>query len=125
MNRIINALLIVVLIMTALIAIYVGFDMPITFLRVTGANLPYKYEVFLGIGLLVFIIVLRKGIRRWMGLRVVSRTKKFKWNEAVSTKRKNRVVTYLLLETAVMTFAGIVLYKICPDEIFPAAAYLI
>ena len=125
MNRIVNALLIFVLLLTAFIAIYVGFDMPITFLRCTGEYLPYKFELFLGLGLFVFIIVLRKAIRRWMGIRIVSQTKKFKWTQPVSLKRKKRVVTYLSLETAVMIFAGVVLYKLTPHAIFPAAAYLI
>ncbi|MFT6500540.1 MAG: hypothetical protein ACJASQ_000649 [Crocinitomicaceae bacterium] len=125
MNRIVNALLIFVLLLTAFISIYVGFDMPITFLRCTGEYLPYKFEIFLGLGLFVFIIVLRKAIRRWMGIRIVSRTKKFKWTQPVSLKRKKRVVTYLSLETAVMIFAGVVLYKLTPHAIFPAAAYLI
>ncbi|NRA11085.1 MAG: hypothetical protein HRT57_03915 [Crocinitomicaceae bacterium] len=43
---------------------------------------------------------------------------------AVSLKRKKRVVTYLALETIVMLFAGIVLYKLTPHALFPAAAYL-
>ena len=112
MNRIVNAFLIFVLLITAFISIYVGFDMPITFLRCTGEYLPYKFEIYLGIGLFVFILVLRKAIRRWMGIRIVNRTEKFKWTQPVSLKRKKRVVTYLTLETVVMIFAGVVLYKL-------------
>jgi len=98
--------------------------MPISFLRVTGSNLPYKNEIFMGIGLFIMILLVRKSIRRWMGMRIVSNIKKFKWNQAVSTRRKNRVRTYLLLETAVMAFAGIALYKLASEAIYPAIAML-
>ncbi|NRA11084.1 MAG: hypothetical protein HRT57_03910 [Crocinitomicaceae bacterium] len=81
MNRTVNTFLIGILLLTSFISIYVGFNMPITFLRCTGEYLPYKEEIFLGLGLLVFIIVLRKAIRRWMGIRIVSRTHKFKWTQ--------------------------------------------
>lgn len=125
MNRIVNALLIFILLKTLLISIYVGFDMPITFLRCTGDNLPYKEEIFLGIGLFALVIILRKSFRRWMGIRIVGRVKKFKWNQTVSTQRKNRVVTYLSLETLVMICAGLGIYSLSHDAYFPALVYLI
>lgn len=125
MNRIVNALLIFILIVAVFISIYVGFDMPITFLRVTGQYLPYKQEIFLGLGLLAFVIILRKAFRRWMGILIVSRVKKFKWNQPVSKTRRNRVVMYLLIETAVMALGGLAIYKLCPDAIFPAIAYFL
>lgn len=124
MNRLINALVLFALLPTLLLSIYVGFDMPISFLRVTGSNLPYKDEIFLGIGLFLFIIFVRKSIRRWMGIRIVNNTKKFKWNQAVSKKRKKRVRTYLLLETAVMAFAGIALHELADEALYPAIAML-
>ena len=51
--------------------------------------------------------------------------KKFKWNQPVSKNRKSRVRTYLILETAVMTFSGIALYSITEEAFFPALAFLI
>ena len=122
MNRFVNVLLLFMLMPTLLFCIYVGFDMPISFLRMTGQRLPYRFEIFLLIGLLFLVIILRKSFRRWMGVRIVNNTKKFKWNQSVSTKRKNRVRTYLILEMAVMAFAGTALYFLTEEAIYPAAA---
>ena len=75
MNRFINMLLLVLLFPTMFLTIYVCFDLPIGFLKTTGAHLPYKFELFLGLGLLLFVINLRRSIRRWMGMRIVSKKK--------------------------------------------------
>lgn len=124
MNRVINSLLLFILIPTMLLTIYVGFDLPLTILKTSGANLPYRFEIFLGLGLLLLIINLRRSIRRWMGMRIVSRKTKFKWNAPVSKERKKRVVTYLMLETVVMVFVGIALYVLSPEAWMPAIAFL-
>lgn len=125
MNRFVNVLLLFMLMPTLLFCIYVGFDMPISFLRMTGQRLPYRFEIFLLIGLLYFVIILRKSFRRWMGVRIVNNKEKFKWNQPVSKRRKSRVRTYLLLETAVMAFAGIALYSLTEEAIYPALAMLV
>jgi hypothetical protein len=125
MNRVVNVLLLFLLIPTLLFCIYVGFDMPISFLRMTGQNLPFRFEIFLTIGLFFMVVILRKSFRRWMGIRIVSKVTKFKWNQPVSKDRKSRVRTYLLLETAVMAFSGVALYSITEEALFPALAFLI
>lgn len=97
-----------------LFSIYVGFDMPIEFFKTTGLHLPYVKEVFLVIGILYFVIILRRSVRRWMGMKMVNAITKYKWNESVSSERKKRVNTYLLLEALVMAFVGFVFIRICP-----------
>lgn len=124
MNRFINALLLFIFLPTLLIAIFVGFDLPVTFLRVSGKDLPYREEIFLGIGLLILMINMRRSIRRWMGLRIVNKQEKFKWNVAVSPSRKKRVLTYLILEIAVFTFIGIGFYVVTPLAWMPAIGFL-
>lgn len=124
MNRFINVVLVFLFLPTLLLAIYVGFDLPVSILKTTGAEFPYHREIFLGLGLLIFIINLRRSIRRWMGMRIVSNVQKFKWNAAVSLERKKRVNTYLLLESFIMTGAGIGLYLITPSAWGPAFALL-
>jgi len=124
MNRFINMLLLFLLIPTMLMAIYVGFDLPVTFLKTTGAFIPNRDEIFLGLGLLIFIVNLRRSIRRWMGIRIVSKQTKFKWNAPVSSTRKRRIVTYTALEVLVMTFVGIALYKVTQQAWAPSLAYL-
>ena len=60
MNRSINVLLIFLLIPTMLITIIVGFDLPLTFLKTSGSEMPYREEIFLGFGLVIFMINLRR-----------------------------------------------------------------
>lgn len=124
MNRFINMLLLFLLIPTMLMTIYVGFDLPVMFLKTTGAYIPHRDEIFLGLGLLIFIVSLRRSIRRWMGMRIVSKQTKFKWNAPVSSTRKRRIATYTALEVLVMTFLGLALYQVSPQAWLPALAFL-
>lgn len=107
------------------LAIFVGFDLPIEMIKMSGNNLPYKEYIFLGLGLLILIVILRRSIRRWMGMRIVNQVKKFKWNAEVSQERKSRVRVYLILEALVMTFVGIALYMVCESALAPGIAFLI
>lgn len=124
MNRFINALLVFILLPTMLVTIIVGFDLPLTFLKTTGAELPYRAEIFLSIGVLILLINLRRSIRRWMGIRMVKQVKKFKWNTPVSSARKKRVATYLILEIVVFAFVGVALYEVSNQAWMPAIAYV-
>ena len=125
MNKSINILLGLLLFPTMALAIFVGFDLPIEMIKLSGANLPYKEYIFLGLGLLISIVIIRRAIRRWMGMRIVNQVKKFKWNAEVSPERKSRVRVYLLLEAMVMTFVGIALYLVCETALAPGIAFLI
>lgn len=124
MNKSINVLLVFLLIPIMLVTIIVGFDLPLTFLKTTGAEMPYREQVFLGFGIIVLMINVRRSVRRWVGMSMVSKVKKFKWNEPVSLSRKKRVITYSILEIAVMTFVGLALYTVSPEAWFPAIAFL-
>lgn len=124
MNRFINALLLFIFLPTLLVTIFVGFDLPIEFLRVSGKDLPYKEEIFLGLGLLILMISVRRSIRRWMGLRIVGKQNRFKWNVPMSKDRKGRVLTYLLIEVAVFLCIAIALYTITPLAWLPAVGFL-
>lgn len=124
MNSFINLLLLVVTIPTMLVTIFVGFDLPIDFLHTTGARLPQKFYVFLVLGLLLLVISLRRSIRRWMGIRMTNQTAKFKWNQVISSDRKKRVVTYTLIEAAVMVSLHIGYHKLSADAWLPAYVML-
>lgn len=124
MNKSINVLLVFLLIPIMLVTIIVGFDLPLTFLKTSGAEMPYREQIFLGMGLIVFIINVRRSVRRWVGMSMVSKVKKFKWNQPISLTRKKRVATYSILEIAVMSFVAIALYKVSPQAWFPALAFL-
>lgn len=123
MNKFINALLLFLLFPTMLFTIAVGFDMPIEFLRTSGQQLPYRFEIFLALGLFTFIILLRRTVRRWMGMRLVNQLEKFKWNQRMSQERIKRVIVYTIMEAIVLFFVGSTLYTITPEALFPAIAF--
>ena len=105
------------------LTIFVGFDLPIEMFKISGNNLPYKDYIFLGLGMLILSVILRRSIRRWMGMRIVNQVKKFKWNAPVSKERTSRVRTYLLLEALVMTFVGVALYQVSETALAPGLAF--
>lgn len=124
MNRFINLLLIFILLPSLLFTIIVGFDIPVSFLRTSGANMPNRDIVFISVGLLILVLNLRRSIRRWMGMRVVNRVDKFKWNVEVSVERKKRVTTYLILESLLMIAVAIGFYEITPEAWMIACGFM-
>jgi hypothetical protein len=51
MNSFINILLLIVTFPTMLLCIFIGFDLPIEFLRTTARTMPYASEILLVFGL--------------------------------------------------------------------------
>jgi hypothetical protein len=123
MNKFINILLLLLTFPTMLVSIIIGFDLPIEFFRTTGAQLPYHKEVLIFFGLILLLIILRRSIKRWMGIRMVSHKKRFIWNQKMGKERNNRVYLYLSLEAAVMSFLCIVLYQVTPIAWVPSLAF--
>ena len=107
---------------TLVIAIFVGYDLPIEFLKTSGASLPFKFQIFLSLGIIYYIIIVRRSVRRWMGVAMVSKTAKFKWNVSMGEDRRKQVFLYQWLESLIMCSGGISLYYVCPDAIAPASA---
>ena len=105
------------------LTIYVGFDLPVEFLRVSGNSIPYRSEIFIALGLILLIINIRRTIRRWMGMRIVGQIKRFSWNVEISKERKLRVIVYTLLESLVFFFLGTALYTVSNEAWLPAIAF--
>ncbi len=122
MNKFINILLLLISFPTLVIAIFVGYDLPIEFLKTSGASLPFKFQIFLSLGIIYYIIIVRRSVRRWMGVAMVSKTAKFKWNVSMGEDRRKQVFLYQWLESLIMCSGGISLYYVCPDAIAPASA---
>lgn len=112
MNKFFNALLFVIFIPTMLLTIVVGFDVPLSFIKTSGANLEYRKEALLVLGVFLLIVNIRRAIKRWVALRLVNQTSKFKWNSVVSKNRSNRVVLYNFLEALILFCAGYGLFAI-------------
>lgn len=101
MNSFINLLLLLVSVPTLLVSVFIGFDLPVEFLKSTAAELPYVKELYFILGLLILIIGLRRTVRRWMGVSMVKKQDKFVWNQEISADRKKRVFVYNSLEALV------------------------
>ncbi|MFN5845139.1 MAG: hypothetical protein ACK46O_05445 [Flavobacteriia bacterium] len=123
MNKFINALLLFVLFPTMLLTIFVGFDLPIEFLKTSGSQLSYRAEAFMALGIILLVINVRRSVRRWMGMRLTNQVNKFKWNEPMSSERKKRVVVYTLMEALVMGCVGTALYQVAQEAFIPSSAF--
>ena len=91
MNSFTNSLLIFFTIPLMCFVVYVGYDVPIDFMHTTGKEIPYQEYIFLGFGLVLFMLLVWRSIRRWMGLLIVNKTERFKWNMLVSKSRSQRI----------------------------------
>jgi hypothetical protein len=106
------------------LAIFIGFDIPFDSFGITGSEIPYRFELFAGLGFILFIIQLRRTTRRWMALSMVSKLDRFQWNKPVSLSRKKRVATYNLIEVSVMAVLSVGLYSITKESLIPALIFL-
>jgi hypothetical protein len=125
MNKFINILLLVITFPIILFSIIIGFDIPVEFIRLSGANLPYKTEIFLGLASLVFVIGVRRSIRRWIGIRLVNKTAHFQWNAPMGKSRYRQAMLYLYLEAFVHIFVAFALYNLTNEALPIVLVYLI
>ena len=119
MNKFINLLLLFIGFPTMFLAIIVGFDIPLTFINTYGGEMPYRFEIFLGLGLLLLIINLRRSIRRWMGIFLVNKSEKFVWSATMSKARIQRANVYSFLEGLIMFIFGYGLFTVTNDAWMP------
>lgn len=119
MNKFFNALLLIVFFPTMMLSIIVGFDIPLTSLHTSGANLTYSKELFLVLGVFLLLINVRRSIRRWVAMRLVNQLSKYKWNTVVSKERVNRVYVYNFLEALVLVSAGYGVYSLTSQAWMP------
>lgn len=110
---------------TLLFSVFVGFDLPIDFLNTTGERLYYSNEIYLGLGLVILIIGLRRSIRRWMGVSMVKQVTKFVWNEPISKERQVRVFVYNSLEGAVFLSLAFAHWFLTSAAVFVLLVYLL
>lgn len=125
MNSFINLLLLLVSVPTLLVSVFIGFDLPVEFLKSTAAELPYIKELYFTLGLLILIIGLRRTVRRWMGVSMVKKQDKFVWNQQISIERNKRVVVYNSLEALVFLSFSVAHLFLTTMSIFVVFVYFI
>ena len=104
------------------LSIFVGFDLPIEFLKTSGQQLPYRFEAFLVLGIIFFVVIIRRSVQRWTGIKMVAQKAKYKWNVAMGKERKKYVYLYQYLEAFTMLIVGVAFYILCKEAIVPALA---
>jgi hypothetical protein len=116
MNRSINILLLVFSMPAIAFCIFVGFDIPMDFLQSSGASLPYREKVFLVLAGLLLILIARRAVNRWVGVRMTSKPERFEWCVEIGNERKKQVRLYLIIETVLALFFASTTYALTPDS---------
>lgn len=124
MNRAINILLLVVSFPALAFSIIVGFDLPIDFLRTTGALVPHRDIAFLCFALILLLLVLRRTVRRWVGVGMTRKPERFIWCTDIGPERKKQVRMYLIIEAITAFCFGYAIYTITPEALPIALVYL-
>ncbi len=125
MNRSINILLLVVSFPTLAFCIFVGFDLPIDFLHASGANLAYRDVVFLGFAFITLLLVLRRSVRRWVGVGMTRKPERFIWCVPIGKERKKQVRMYLIIEALVAFCFAYATYSLTPESWALTVVYLL
>ena len=112
MNSFTNSLLIFFTIPLLFLSIYIGLDVQINFLHISGASLPYQQYIFLGFAVIYFVLLGWRSVRRWMGIYIVNKKERFKWNKVISSIRLKRIILYTFLEAIIMSTVGISIFKL-------------
>lgn len=100
MNKFINILLLLLTFPALAYTLVVGFDFPLEFLKISGANLPYKTVTFGAFAGVIFIVGARRSLRRWMGVKMINQLNRFQWNKPMAEKRYKQGIMYLVLEAS-------------------------
>lgn len=115
MNRSINILLLVFSMPAIAFTIIVGFDIPIDFLKGSGANLPYRHIAFYVIAGILALFIGRRSVHHWVGVGMTKNPKRFIWCSEIGKERKRQVRLYLIIEAIVAGFFAFTSYYLTPE----------
>ena len=101
MNRSINILLLVFSMPALAFTIIVGFDIPIDFLKGSGANLSYRHIVFYVLAGILALLIGRRSVHHWVGVGMTKNPNRFIWCSEIGKERKRQVRLYLIIEAIV------------------------
>lgn len=112
MNKAANIAILFFTFPVLLYSIFVGFDLPFEMIKTTGAQLPYQLMTCAVLGALVFIPTFWRSMKRWYGISLLRQESRFIWNQPISEVRRQRAMTYTLLESAVLLALCLGIYNI-------------
>ncbi|MDX1650946.1 MAG: hypothetical protein R3277_00525 [Brumimicrobium sp.] len=119
MNRFYNIWIFVFTFLTFPFAVAVGLNMDFTLLgiRIPGEEFAYK-DLFFGIvsGIILVLSLLRSS-KKWMGIRIINQSDKFRFTSKISSERKSRVVLYNLIEALFSLLIGFTFLYMLPSSV--------
>lgn len=118
MNQLTNGLILFLSLPAMLLCVFVGFDLPIEILRTSGSQLPYLSVIQWSIGAVLFLVIARRSVRRWMGMQLVNQVQRFVYNQPIAPERKRRVLLYNALEAFLFLALCLGLY-FCDRNAYP------
>ncbi|MFM7473676.1 MAG: hypothetical protein ACKO00_07145, partial [Crocinitomicaceae bacterium] len=74
----------------------------------------------LGLAAVLFVLSLRRTLRRWSGLYLVNQRSKYVFNAEIKLERKKRVVVYTVLESVILAYLGYAYTAITPLALAPS-----
>lgn len=123
MNRLTNSFLLALFFPILSLAIIVGFDFPLEILRTSGANLPYKVQMFAVLGVLISALSVNRSIRRWVALYTVMQKTRFVFTTPISDERRKRVGVYSISESVLLFVVGTTLFQLCHEAFICSMAF--
>lgn len=100
MNRVINILTLLILVLYALVLMVVVYDLSISNLHLKG--MPYQREIFSGMALLVLILGVIRIQRIWQGMRDMKHYRSFTFKTSVPRKHRTMGIIITTLEFVFM-----------------------
>lgn len=110
MNKFVNSVLFFHTFVCLIVVVVIGGDLPITFLRTTGSDVPYQQLIFTVLATIYLLIGGRRAAQQWMGIALIRKKEKYKWNVPSGQGRRNRAFFYLIMESVLFFAFGTAFY---------------
>jgi hypothetical protein len=114
MNRSVNILLLVLSFPAMFYTIFESFDMP--FLGTTIDSFEYKDVIYLILAGLLFLLIARRSVARWVGVNMLRKPERFDWSAPIGNERKRQVRLYLVIESLVGLIFMITCFWLSPNS---------
>lgn len=127
MNRIYNTWIFIISLLTIPFAYLVGINQLYGAFGANTTRIAMQYQdiVFGVAGVLVFLIGTFRSSRKWGGIRIVNKIKRFQFSSEISEERTKRVVVVNMLEMVAFFFIAVILVVFCIHAVYVSLIYIV
>lgn len=127
MNKFFNIWLLFIAIISIPFTLAVGLNEDFHFLgyKIQGEEFIYKKQFFLIIAGLAFLLGALKASKKWMGIKIVKQTQRFKFSTPISKSRIKRVLLYNLIELVFFLLFGLFFSFLSSESLFLGFVFFI